>query len=112
MLALIGVCHGYHVNSRQFNGNTFQDHLIVLEVEQINQFGITENKTVTVKVGKKLVEQGVTNIYNQLKTKQISVPVFVGAWASKSGNAGFDYWLSGDGKPLNLQHAKPVAQAS
>lgn len=33
----------------------------------------------------------------------------VQAWASRAGNAGFDFWLSGDGLPLQLQAVQPAA---
>ena len=112
MLVLIGLCHGYHSNIRTVGQNSYTDHLLLLEVEQVNQFGIAENKTIQVKLSKKHMEQGVNNVWNQLKGKQVSCPVFVSAWSSKSGNAGFDFWLSGDGKPVNVQLAKPVQAAS
>lgn len=114
MLTLTGLCHGYHAETRQFGEKSFTDHLLLLEVEQLNQYGITENKTVKVKIGKGLMEQGIQHIWNQNKGKAVSVPVFVSAWASKAGNAGYDLYLSGDGKPVPLQlaTAKPVAAAS
>ena len=112
-LVLLGLCHGYHTNVRTFGDKNYTDQVILVEVEQINQFGIAENRTIQVKLSKKHLEQGVNNVWNQLKGKPVSVPVFVSAWASKGGNAGFDLWLSGDGKPLNFQLAnKPVAAAS
>lgn len=46
------------------------------------------------------MDQGIQHIWNQNKGKTVSVPVFVSAWASKAGNAGFDLYLSGDGKPV------------
>jgi hypothetical protein len=112
-LALLGLCHGYHSNQRTVGQNQFTDHVVLVEVEQLNQFGIPEVKTVQVKLSKKHMEQGLNNVWNQLKGKTVSVPVFVGAWASKAGNAGFDLRLSGDGKPMNLQLAsKPVAASA
>jgi len=88
-LVLIGLCHGFNSNTRTMGTNTFTDNQVLVEVET-----------------------GVNNVWNQLKGKQVSVPVFVGAWASKAGNAGFDLWLSGDGKPMNVQLVKPVQAAS
>lgn len=111
-LVLLGLCHGYNCNTRQVGQNTFTDHQVLIEVEQINQFGIPEVKTVAVKLSKKHMEQGLNNVWNQLKGKGVSIPVFVGAWASKAGNAGYDLWLSGDGKPLNLQLIKQPAAAA
>jgi hypothetical protein len=111
-LALLGLCHGYQTINRQVGDNSFTDHVVLVEVEQINQFGITEVKTEKVKLSKKHMELGLNNAWNQLKGKPVSIPVFVGAWASRAGNAGFDLWLAGDGKPLNLQAVKPVAAAS
>lgn len=112
MLALIGLCHGFNTNTRQVGQNTFTDNQVLIEVEQTNQYGLPEVKTVAVKLSKKHMELGMNNVWNQLKGKQVSVPVFVGAWASKAGNAGYDLWLSGDGKPLNIQLVKAVQQAS
>jgi hypothetical protein len=110
-LLLLGLCHGFNSNTRTVGQNTFTDNQVLVEVEQLNQYGIPEVKTVAVKLSKKHVEMGIGNVWNQLKGKQVSVPVFVGAWASKAGNAGFDLWLSGDGKPMNVQQVKPL-QAS
>lgn len=111
-LLLIGLCHGFNSNTRTMGTNTFTDNQVLVEVEQLNQYGIAEVKTIAVKLSKKHMETGVNNVWNQLKGKQVSVPVFVGAWASKAGNAGFDLWLSGDGKPMNVQLVKPVQAAS
>ncbi|WP_347506592.1 DNA-binding protein [Pseudomonas anguilliseptica] len=111
-LVLIGLCHGFNSNTRTFNGNTFVDNQVLVEVENQNQYGIPEVKTIAVKVSKKHMEQGLNNVWNQFKGKQVSVPVFVNAWASKAGNAGYDLILSGDGKPLNVQLVKAVQQAS
>ncbi|MCY1376483.1 hypothetical protein D9M68_483610 [compost metagenome] len=112
-LVLIGLCHGYNSNTRTVGDKTFTDHQVLVEVEQLNQFNIPEVKTIAVKLSKKHMDAGLNNVWNQLKGKQVAAPVFVGAWASKAGNAGFDLWLSGDGKPVNLQLVKqPVAAAS
>lgn len=112
-LVLIGLCHGFHTNTRVHGQNTFVDNQVLIEVEQTNQYGIAEVKTIAVKLSKRHMEQGANNVWNQHKGKQVSVPVFVGAWASKnSGNAGFDLYLSGDGKPVPVQLMKPVQQAS
>lgn len=112
MLALIGLCHGFNTNTRTVGQNIFTDNQVLIEVEQTNQYGLPEVKTVAVKLSKKHMELGLNNVWNQLKGKQVSVPVFVGAWASKAGNAGYDLWLSGEGKPLNIQLVKAVQQAS
>lgn len=111
-LVLLGLCHGFHTNTRQMGTNVFVDNSVLIEVEQQNQFGIAEVKTVQVKLSKKHMEQGIEKLWHQFKGKTVSVPVFVGAWASKAGNAGFDLWLSGDGKPMNVQQIKPVQAAS
>lgn len=108
MLALIGLCRGFHTNTRTVGQNTFVDNSVLVEVEQPNQYGLVETKTIAVKLSKRHMELGMNNMWNQYNGKQVSVPVFVSAWASKSGSAGFDYWLSGDGKPLNLQLAQPA----
>lgn len=113
MLALIGLCRGFHTNTRTVGQNQFTDNSVLVEVEQPNQYGLNETKTIAVKLSKRHMEAGMNNMWNQHNGKQVSVPVFVSAWASKSGNAGFDYWLSGDGKPLNVQlKQQPVAAAS
>lgn len=108
-LVLLGLCHGYHENKRVFGNNEFIDKQVLVEVEQVNQFGIPEVKTIAVKLSKKHSESGVQHVWDQLKGKQVSVPVFVGAWASKAGNAGFDLWLSGDGKPLSIQQVQKAS---
>lgn len=103
MLLISGLCHGYKANKRTFNGNDFVDHLLLIEVQDQNQFGIPETKTVGIKLSKADIEQGIQHVYDQIKGKPVTAPVRVGAWASKAGNAGFDFWLSGDRKPVNMQ---------
>lgn len=112
MLLLTGLCHGYKANTRTQGANQFTDHLVLVEVQDTNQYGIAETKTVGIKLSKADVEGGLQHVYDQYKGKPISVPVRVGPWASKAGNAGFDFWLSGDRRPVNMQIAKPVAAAS
>ncbi|WP_137885730.1 DNA-binding protein [Pseudomonas sp. 2FE] len=112
MLLLTGLCHGYKANKRTVGANEFTDHLLLIEVQDTNQFGIPETKTVGIKLAKSDVEQGIQHVYDQFKGKAVSAPVRVGPWASKAGNAGFDYWLSGDRRPVNMQIAKPVQAAS
>ncbi|MGZ9668290.1 DNA-binding protein [Pseudomonas sp. MDT2-39-1] len=103
MLTLTGLCHGFHTDNRTVGQNTFTENLILLEVQDVNQYGLPEVKTLKVKLSKKNMELGLNNVWNQYKGKAVSVPVFVAAWASKAGNAGFDFYLSGDGKPQNFE---------
>ncbi|HDQ8769402.1 TPA: hypothetical protein QBP35_006501, partial [Pseudomonas aeruginosa] len=115
MLALIGLCQGYYSETRTINGQNGQtqitEHSVLLQVEQPNKFGLIEQKIIAVRLSKKHMEGGLNNAWNQQKGKVVSMPVFVQAWASRAGNAGYDYWLSGDGLPLNLQAAQPVKAA-
>lgn len=108
-LVLIGLCHGYNARNRTVGQNTFTDHNILIEVEQLNQYGIAERKTEAVTISRGLMEKGIQHVWDQLKGKQVSVPVFVSTWTSKAGKAGFDLYLAGDGKPLNLQLKPAVA---
>ena len=112
MLVLVGLCHGFKTTQRTVGANEFTDNQVLIEVQQENQYGIPEVKTVAVKLSKKHMLSGLNHVWDQLKGKQVSVPVFVTAWASKAGNAGHDLWLSGDGKPVNMQLAAPVRAAS
>lgn len=109
MLLLTGLCHGYKANTRRNGTNEFTDHLLLLEVQDTNQYGIPETKTVGIKLSKADVEGGLQHLYDQLKGKALTVPVRVGPWASKAGNAGFDFWLSGDRKPVQMQIKPPAA---
>lgn len=109
MLVLIGLCHGFHSNTRTIGEKTFVDNQVLVEVQQMSQYGTPEVKTIPVKLSKRQFENGVQHVWEKLKGTQVSVPVFIGAWASKAGNAGYDIWLSGDGKPVNVQLAKPAA---
>lgn len=111
-LLLLGLCHGFHTKPRQVGTNTFTDNQVLIEVEQINQYGIPEVKTVVVKLSKAHMEQGMNHLWDQQKGKTVAVPVFVAPWASKAGNAGFDLFLAGDGKPEQLQRLQPVKAAS
>lgn len=112
MLLLTGLCHGYKANVRQFNGQEYTDHLLLVETQDTNQFGIAETKTTSIKLSKADMEAGIHHVYDQIKGKPVTMAVRVGAWTSKAGNAGFDLWLSGDRRPVNMQIAKPVAAAS
>lgn len=111
-LVLIGLCHGYTTNVKTFGENSFTDHLILVEVEQTSQYGTAEVKTIPVKISKRLMDQGIQHVWNQYKGKPVSVPVFVAPWASKAGNAGFDFQLAADGKPVNVQLAPPAVKAA
>lgn len=112
MLLLTGLCHGYKQNVRQQGTNTFQDNFVLVEIQDTNQYGIAETKTIVIKLSKADVDTGLQHVYDQYKGKQVSVPVRVSPWASKAGNAGFDFWLSGDRKPIAIQLGKPLQAAS
>ncbi|EPG7743168.1 DNA-binding protein [Pseudomonas aeruginosa] len=107
MLALIGLCQGYYSDTRNVNTangpSQIVEHSVLVQVEQTNKFGMPETKVVQVRISKRHMDGGLNNVWKMEKGKTVSVPVFIQAWASKSGNAGFDYWLSGDGMPLKLQ---------
>lgn len=111
MLLLTGLCHGYKANKRTVGANEFTDHLLLIEVQDTNQFGIPETKTVGIKLSKADMDAGIQHPYEAIKGKAVTVPVRVGPWASKAGNAGYDFWLSGDRKPVNMQIAKPLQAA-
>lgn len=102
-LVLMGKCHGFNQNVRTVGQNSFTDNQVLIEIEHVNQYGIPEVKTVPVKLSKRQMESGLNTLWEQMKGKLVSVPVFVTAWSSKAGNAGHDLWLSGEGRPLNLQ---------
>ncbi|MDU3111041.1 DNA-binding protein [Corynebacterium sp.] len=114
-LVLIGLCQGYYSETRNVNtasGPTqITEHSVLIQVEQSNKFGMSEERIVQVRLSKKHMENGLNNAWNNQKGKQVCMPVFVQTWASKAGNSGFDYWLSGDGMPINLQPAAPKAVA-
>lgn len=116
MLALLGLCQGYYSNAKEIRGQngptTITEHSILIMVEEPNKYGMVEQKIKEVRLSKKHMDGGMNNLWNQLKDKQVVVPVFVQTWASKTGNSGYDYWLSGDGKPLPLQHVKPAPVAA
>ncbi|WP_437882144.1 DNA-binding protein [Pseudomonas sp. LRF_L74] len=112
MLLLTGLCHGFKANTRTVGANSFTDNLVLVEVQDKNQFGIDETKTIGIKMAKADLEAGLNHLYDQYKGKPVTVPVRVGPWASKAGNAGFDFWLSGDRKPVQMQLKAPVAAAS
>lgn len=115
-LVLIGLCHGYNKNVRTFGDKEFTDHNLLIEVETVNRYGYPERKTEAVKFPKAMIEKGMQHVWDQLKGQQVSVPVFVSTWVSKGGTNGYDMYLSGDGKPLNLQLApaadKPAVRSA
>lgn len=116
MLTLTGLCKGYYSNTRTIRGangeSQITEHSILVMVEEPNKYGMVEEKVKEVRLSKKHMDAGMHNIWNQLKDKPISAPVFVQTWASKAGNSGFDLWLSGDGKPLPVQQIKPAPVAA
>lgn len=116
MLALIGLCQGYYLNQKEIRGQngptTISEHSVLIMVEESNKYGIVEQKIKEIRLSKKHMEGGLNHLWDQLKGKQVSVPVFIQSWASKAGNSGYDYWLSGDGKPLNLQQVKSTPAAA
>ena len=109
MLLLTGLCHGYKANNRTVGANQFTDHLLLVEVQDKNQYGIDETKTIGIKLSKADIDGGIQHLYDQFKGKPLTVPVRVGPWASKAGNAGYDFWLSGDRKPIQMQIKPPAA---
>ncbi|WP_447560806.1 DNA-binding protein [Pseudomonas aeruginosa] len=113
MLALIGLCQGYYSDTRNVNTangpSQIVEHSVLVQVEQTNKFGMPETKVVQVRISKRHMDGGLNNVWKMEKGKTVSVPVFIRPWASKSGNAGFDYWLSGDGMPLKLQAVQEKA---
>ncbi|NMZ77619.1 hypothetical protein HBO32_31545 [Pseudomonas nitroreducens] len=112
-LVLIGLCQGYYSETRNVNtanGPTqIVEHSLLVQVEQPNKFGMTEERVVQVRLSKRHMDGGLNKVWDQNKGKPICMPVFVQTWASKAGNSGFDYWLSGDGMPINLQPALKAA---
>lgn len=121
MLALLGLCKGHHVKTRDMkrpDGTEYKitEHSVLLQVEQFNQYDMPESKIIAVRMSKSQVDNGVDKIWDQLKERQVSADVYIQAWASKAGNAGYDYWLSSKGHPLNLQQVpatnKPQAVAN
>ncbi|MCW4647769.1 DNA-binding protein, partial [Pseudomonas aeruginosa] len=89
MLALIGLCQGYYSETRTINGQNGQtqitEHSVLLQVEQTNKFGMPETKVVQVRISKRHMDGGLNNVWKMEKGKTVSVPVFIQAWASKSG---------------------------
>lgn len=116
MLALIGLCQGYHSAPKDIRGpngpTTIVEHSILITVQEPNKYGMVDEKIKEVRLSKKHMDAGIDKLWNQLRDKQVSVPVFVQTWASSKGNSGYDFWLSGDGKPLALQQVKPAPVAA
>lgn len=116
MLVIMGLCKGHFAKNKTVRGangeQTITEHSILLEVTEQSRYGMEETKIKEVRLSKNHMSLGMEKLYDQLKEKQVSVPVFVQTWASKSNNSGHDLWLSGEGRPLNLQLVKSVAAAS
>ncbi|OTI96531.1 hypothetical protein CAZ12_34240, partial [Pseudomonas aeruginosa] len=94
MLALSALCQCYYCETRTVNGQNGQqqitEHSVLGQVEQPNKCGLIEQKIIAVRISKRHMDGGVNNAWDQQKGKTVSVPVFVQAWASRAGNAGFD----------------------
>lgn len=114
-LVLLGLCQGYYSENREVTSNgqkmSITEHSVLIQVQQPNKFGISEDRVIQVRLSKKHMENGLNNAWNNQKGKAVCMPVFVQTWASQRGNSGYDYWLSGDGLPMNLQPAAPKAVA-
>ncbi|WP_417842193.1 DNA-binding protein [Terasakiella sp.] len=108
MLTLLGMCDGVFVKTKEVRGRDgsnvqIKEHYVLIQVEEQNQYDRVEVKTREVRMAKKHIDSGIDRLYDALKGKPVAVPVYVQAWASRAGNAGFDLWLSGDGKNANVQ---------
>ena len=117
MQLLIGFCQGYYLKERTVNGakgqSNITEHYVLIQTTELNQFGLPEEKTTMVRLAKKHIENGVHHLWDQMKGKQVAACFFIQPWASKAGNAGYDRWFSGDGKPVTSIPGltKPVSSA-
>lgn len=101
-----GECLGCKSEERPFidkatgKASTFTDVKLGIRVATANGFD-GETEVITVSMAKKHIDMNLPQLYNSLKGKEITVPVYIRPYPSKTGGgAGFQTNLSGDGKPL------------
>lgn len=103
-LELTGQIAGYKQNPRQSNGKEWIEHVVGVTVPAVNGF---EGQTdlVLVKLDKKHVDLGLGPLYQNLRGRSVRVPVYVRAFPTRGG-AGYEFHLSGDGRPAELTPPK------
>lgn len=114
MFVKIGLCRGTSTKEKPLpSGDVIKEHYVLIVSEGKDEFGQSVDITTGIRIGKGHYEAGIARLYDNLKDKQIAVPFFPKAWKAKSGTVGLEYWLGGEGKPLNLAPAPPkLAEAS
>lgn len=114
MFVKIGLCRGTRTKEKTIpSGDIIKEHYVLIASEGKDEFGESVDVTTRIRIGKGHYEAGLARVYDNLKDKQIAVPFFAKAWKARSGSVGLEYWLGGEGKPLNLAPAQPkLAEAS
>lgn len=108
MLVKIGLCQG---TSSKTRGN-FEEHYVLVSNEEPDEFGRTVEVTTGIRLSKKQLDSGIRDLYDNLKGKQVCIPVYNRPWKSAAGNVGMDTWLSQDGKPIPLVSQGQLKAAS
>lgn len=108
MFLKYGICKG--TSQKAKNNGEIIEHYVLIVSEGRDEFGQTVDVTTGIRLSKRQMEAGVNRMYDQLKDKHVAVPFFVKQWKAKSGATGLEYWLDGEGRPVNLQ-PKPVQNA-
>lgn len=101
MLVKIGLCKGTSVKPTR---NGYEEHYVLVSGESQDQFGQMVEVTTGIRLSKQQLDAGLRDFYDNLKGKQVCVPVYNRAWKSAAGTVGMDTWLSNEngGKPVPL----------
>lgn len=81
------------------NNQKFEEVYLGLSIPAVGGYA-GDHETVDVRISRNQLDARLDEYYQGMKDAHIVVPVFVKVWVSRSGNAGKDFYLSGDGKPL------------
>lgn len=104
-LMLSGQCLGVMSTERSFIdkqtgvARSFTDNRLGIQFQKVGGF-TGEYDTHSISLSKSQVDSGLVARFNELKQKQITVPVYVHAFTSSVGRTGYELKLSGDGFPI------------
>lgn len=110
MFVKIGLCKG---TSEKLKNNDFTEYYVLVSDEEQDEFGQMVEKTTGIRISKAQLDSGIRDVYDNLKGKQVCVPVYDRSWTSKDRTkSGVEKWLSRDGKPVPLVSAAQLKAAS
>lgn len=103
MLTLTGVVLGTKTLQRKrSDGSLFDVQFLGIQTDKESGYD-GETITTDIQISQHQYQAGICAFYQKLRGQVVSVPVWVTAWAGKNNNAGINFHLSGEGKPVSGQ---------